>query len=123
MKRVEKRALLGRLCCWLFLLLLVNGSIDPPDMMTPSGKSHRMAAINEQESLSELIAEDCFSLELPDDEETDTESSNGKLLLYFIELPSHALPLPFLPRLAYPTWQERPSELVVAPHSPPPRQA
>lgn len=57
---------LKRLLCWIFLLQMVNIVIDPPDVIEDFEDGF---AKSEVETIFELVAEQVFLMDIPDNEE------------------------------------------------------
>ncbi|RYZ26918.1 MAG: hypothetical protein EOO10_14235 [Chitinophagaceae bacterium] len=83
------------LVCWILLLQMINLSVDTPDSQIRYGTTnhHEDLSINDIESLSELIAEGLFDIDVPESDEDDVDSSSPAEDLYFSDRSSQQLPL------------------------------
>ncbi|MBX3165549.1 MAG: hypothetical protein KF900_13820 [Bacteroidetes bacterium] len=69
--------------CLFFVLLILNTSIDTPDMLVFNTSENEVATaeINDIETLAELLLEDFFDIEdaIPEEEEPDNQSHGVNL--------------------------------------------
>jgi hypothetical protein len=102
MGTLQRQSLLHRLLCLLMALHVINVSIDAPDPYAAPrfpGERRENLSINEIESFSELLLEECFVLEnaIPEHEESDDDSEVTNVeqdyffhqLFVFRTLPEH----------------------------------
>lgn len=84
MGKQTHHTVLHRLFCLLIAVHLINMSVDAPDgyaIRVLLGEQHENLSVNDIESLSELVLEECFGLvnAVPEHEEPDQNSSLTEL--------------------------------------------
>lgn len=111
------------LVCWILLLQMINLSVDSPDSQIHYGTTnhHEDLSINDIESLSELIAEEVFDIDVPESDEDDVDSSSPVIDLYFSERSWHQLPPDSFPIQHVSYYHRNFLSVTQQPLSPPPK--
>jgi len=104
---------------------MINLSVDSPDSQIHYGTTdlHEDLSINDIESLTELIAEEVFDMDVPESDEDDVDGSSPVIDLYFSERSCHQLPPVFFPIQHVSYYQTSFPSISKKPLSPPPKFA
>ena len=99
MKFNSLKNIIRHVACWILLLQMINISIDPPDLKLPGNTQAKIKepAIDETETVYELIAEDFFEHQVPENDDEETDTSSPSFLLYFFSGSITKIPVLFFP--------------------------
>ncbi len=125
MKTKPLKYILKQLVCWILLLQMINISIDVPDVATSFKSTSRISkdlAINDIESVYELLSENVFHIEVPDNDEPDIEKDINSVELFYFHPDIYHFGFTDFPLSHQSYYTESFTVLFSEPNSPPPKQ-